>query len=679
MRFNRCIFFLVLCLVLATGTPRLSGAQRESEFMKAFRQAMEQNASDEMARLVKEHEQEAVLAVMETCELIGKESSDRLEAEIDALGKAWRAAYDTRFVPRQYEYFSFLEGEFESTRDKLMEHYRLQSDAFAGAQTKKDKNVLAAVGVDFQALARGFEEVGDLYTASVCCLRYAACFDEPLLGEDADFQRVVEGLERAVALRKAIELEDALAREAQTRLEFLVSQGLAEEGSAEVGEAEEEAGAASGAAEPSPAGTAAPLGGTFELVADLEAVRRPSFSADLIYPDWTFVFLKEIGSQGKVSAMESSPAFIREGASKVKVDVDGDGKGDVEVPVTGKIAPVEITLGQGDAKRPWAFLATVGQQEDTFQGIRPFNLAPTPEQMTVYIAPAASIVGSVAGTRIQVFDGNMDGKYGGPPLVWAYPGLRENESQPEVDSILIGEAKQAVPWSELVKIGADWYAFQPGTDGSDITVQKTEVKTGTLRLDCKGFEPDFLIVRGRDKVANVYIDLAPGGAKGTPVPAGTYELFYGRFSKGKGAQIAKALILPSKATPLYRVDPGKIAAVELGEPFRLDFALTQDEQSVTVQGKTILVIGRGRETYQRLWNCVPRPEVHMRKAGTSKGSEADTMRPAQTMEESNEKGRDSLWYPIDVTLTKKEGEAVEVQLVEKKNKLFGKIESDWKG
>ncbi len=671
MRFNGRNFFLALCLIL--------GTQRESEFMKAFRQAMEQNASEEMARLVKEHEQEAVLAVMETCELITQGSSDRLEAEIDALGKAWRAAYDTRFVTRQYEYFSFLEGEFKNTRVKLNEQYKRQSDALPAAREKKDKNLLAAIGIEFLTLARGYEDLGDLYTASVCYLRYAECFDEPLLAEDADFPKVVGGLERAAALRKAIELEDALAREATARVELLVSQGLAEESSAEVGEAEGEAGAASGAGEPSPAGAATPLGGTFELVVDLEAIRRPSFSADLIYPDWSYVFLKEIGSQGKFSAMESSPQFIREGAAKVKVDVDGDGKGDVEVPVTGKITPVEITLGQGAAQRPWGFLATVGQQQDTFQGIRPYNLAPTPEQMSVYVAPAASIVGTVAETRVQIFDDNMDGKYGSPPLTWAYSGLRENEAQPEVDSIRVGESKQAIPWSELVKVGDDWYTFQAGPAETDVTVQKAEVKTGTLKLDCKGYEPDFLIVRGRDKIANVYIDLAPGGVKGTPVPVGTYELFYGRLSKGKGDQTAKALILPSKGMSHYRVDPGKSAAVELGEPFKLDFALTQNDQSVTIEGKTIVVTGRGRETYQRLWNCVPRPEVHLRKAGTSKGAEADTMRPAQTMEESNENGPASLWYPIDATLTKKEEEAVEVQLVEKKNKLFGKIESDWKG
>ena len=40
-------------------------------------------------------------------------------------------------------------------------------------------------------------------------------------------------------------------------------------------------------------------------------------------------------------------------------------------------------------------------------------------------------------------------------------------------------------------------------------------------------------------------------------------------------------------------------------------------------------------------------------------------------------GWQGMWKPITDTVPLKEAE-VEVQLVEKKNKLFGKVESDWK-
>ena len=36
------------------------------------------------------------------------------------------------------------------------------------------------------------------------------------------------------------------------------------------------------------------------------------------------------------------------------------------------------------------------------------------------------------------------------------------------------------------------------------------------------------------------------------------------------------------------------------------------------------------------------------------------------------------WFPRDLDVANRQGEDAEVQLTEKKNKLFGKIESTWK-
>ena len=56
--------------------------------------------------------------------------------------------------------------------------------------------------------------------------------------------------------------------------------------------------------------------------------------------------------------------------------------------------------------------------------------------------------------------------------------------------------------------------------------------------------------------------------------------------------------------------------VQLGAPFVFDFNMSQDAKTVKIEGKSVLVVGRGKETYQRLWNCVATPEVYLRKAGT---------------------------------------------------------------
>ncbi len=138
--------------------------------------------------------------------------------------------------------------------------------------------------------------------------------------------------------------------------------------------------------------------------------------------------------------------------------------------------------------------------------------------------------------------------------------------------------------------------------------------------------------------------------------------------------------MPSRNTPTWRVSAGESATVELGAPFGFDFKVSQGEESVTVSGNSVVITGRGQETYQRFWNCVPRPEVSVRKVGTKKGSKGEKLRRVESQEQINDQGNfDGVWFPYGTEIEKKKGEDVEVQLVEKKNKLFGKVESDWKG
>jgi hypothetical protein len=75
------------------------------------------------------------------------------------------------------------------------------------------------------------------------------------------------------------------------------------------------------------------------------------------------------------------------------------------------------------------------------------------------------------------------------------------------------------------------------------------------------------------------------------------------------------------------------------------------------------------------------PDVATRKAGTKKGTPADTMRTAMSQEDINQAQGDYevAWFPWDLEVPKKKaGEEVEVQLSMKKHKLFGKIESEWR-
>ena len=396
---------------------------------------------------------------------------------------------------------------------------------------------------------------------------------------------------------------------------------------------------------------------------------------------WDEVSLQANGSTGRFATMQDSPTVVRAGAAKAGIDMDGDGEADVDIPLGGKPAPVQVALGDGDDAKQWGFMATIGIQQDTYQSIRPFNLAPSDDSMRIFVTPAASVKGLLGETPIQVFDDNMDGIYGSLPIARGFIGLREGDFQQDMDSILIGESKRALPWSSLVKVGEEWYEFESAPEGVGIVAKKTEVETGTLSLDLKGLSADWLVVRGENSLENAFFDVVAGGKKGIEVPAGTYRLFAGQVSKGKRAQTMKALVLPSSKTPSWTVVAGAENTVELGAPFGFDFEFTQSDEAVEVKTSSIFVTGKSGESYQRVWGAVPQVEVHLRKAGSKKGGKEDKLVPASSQQQITDFATYMVaWFPIAQPVEKKKaGETVEVRLFEKKNKLFGKIESEWKG
>jgi hypothetical protein len=650
-------------------------AQRESVFMTEFRKLMAIHAVDEMAALIRKHESEAVLAVVETCEAIGDGSNDVLETEIEALDKAWRKAYDSRFVDKQYRFFALdLQPNYKKHRIELLARYKVKFREYEGAEKAKEVGKLPALGLEFQAFGDQFAELGDHYMAARCYNIYAVCFDEPLNGDKADLKRACEGWGLFVKERDLAELRDKFYGEAKGRFDKLEFDGF---GDPSKGPGARNAAKAAADTSYQPQ----PLAATFEVVADIEAIQRPMYTADSNYQAWPSLALKAVDTSDSFATVKKdSPTVHRLGANKAMVDTDGDGTGDVDIPLTGKITPVQLKLGSGDGQRDWAFLVCIGQQQDTFQGFR-FNLGPDDNALNLYIAPAASLVGAVEGVRLQILDDNMDGLYGSAPQEWAYQGLVEGAFQRDVDSVVVGESKVARPWSRLQKVGSAWYELAPNEHGNDITFKKADVESGTLQLDFKGVPVNWLVVRGTGTNNDLLYEVVNGGTNKVEVPVGSYELFSGQVSQGKKSQMTKALVLPGANSRSWKVEAGATTKLELGAPFTLDFKVAQDAETITVEGPSIVVQGRGGETYQRLWNCVLAPEVNLRKAGSTKGKKEAKLVPVTSQEELEALKWDfkAAWFPVGQPIQKTQpGETFEAQLFEKKNKLFGKLESDWK-
>ena len=174
-------------------------------------------------------------------------------------------------------------------------------------------------------------------------------------------------------------------------------------------------------------------------------------------------------------------------------------------------------------------------------------------------------------------------------------------------------------------------------------------------------------------------DLVGAGGKGVEVPVGVYKLYYGEMRKGSKREMAKTIILPGADTQTWTVTKGKTTTVELGQPYSFDFQVQQDAKMAKVVGGTVVVTGKAGERYERPWNCVPRPDMSIRKKGAKKGTKPQKMDAIVGNDQLYSIGWEHAWFPLDTVIDKQAGDGtVEVQLTEKKNKLFGKVVSDWK-
>ena len=644
-----------------------------AEFRTEFDKANAINARQRMEELVKDHQRHTIDLLASTAEAIGNAPNEVLLNRFGGLRTAWKARYSTDFPDKLERFFARLPSSVKAERLKLREQYDEATRKISALESEKAAEALALAVADMEGIGDAFSEMGDKYYASQAYFWGAIAGEERNQGKDADLHKVADLYAKFMENRAAFDLKDRHYGEVETRLRTLTAQGY---GGKAAGSGEGGEGAAAGPAGPKTRGPVVKADLTFELLEIMDDLERPNYYLDEHRQIWPAVQLKAVGSQASIPRIDDGPTIIRESSAKIMVDSDHDGKGDLEWPTRGKFEILTLTLGEGETERQWAVLTEVGRQEDFYQG-QPMNLLAQDASYDVYYTPASKMAGTIDGVEIEIFDDNLDGVYGSYPLSWQHAGLVPESPQPELDSIRIGGEKSARPFSEYVQLDKKgWYRLNMLKKGKTIEAQPMDLKTGTLQLDVKGVKPDFLIIKGsKGDFENTYVDLA--GGKKVEVPVGRYQLAFGLVRKGKKMQLSKAAILPTKDSPIYTVLEGENVEVQIGAPYMFDFAYEKSGDKVLVDGESIRVVGRGGEAYDRFYNAVPRPEAGVRKKGGRRAEVKEKMKPVVDLDGLAKHGWAAMWKPLDVELKAPAAE-VEVQLVEKKNKLFGKVESDWR-
>jgi hypothetical protein len=399
--------------------------------------------------------------------------------------------------------------------------------------------------------------------------------------------------------------------------------------------------------------------------------------------------------------------LVRKSATKIGVALTNvDGAPVQAVKVAAKIKPSLFYLDK-EKTQPYSMAFFVGGEQEPFASTVS-NMAPTQEVFTVRYRSASSWEGTLGGQPVVFYDDNCDGKLFTPdPLAFGFvtrlTGKGPGEDIPVAcyDSMKIGKKGKIVPFSSCAKIGDAWYQLVSKDDGKAVeakVLHPDHLKTGSLQMKWSGskaVKPSVLVVRGRGNLLAAAFNLA--GGKPVEVPAGDYEIAFGRSTQGKGARTQVAHVFRG-GSEVIKVEAGKPTVIKLGAPFKFDFVRGGKGDQVTVDSLFFKVIGAFGEVYTKIQGPIPAPDVVVCKSSNGRGAKvvgtyqpitspdtlntaAQTLDAALTASKIRGMGVEVGYFPVvkgdraaSTTLTFKSpiaGGLVGLRL--KKHKMFGKI------
>lgn len=650
--------------------PTAAAQITEQQFASEFRKYREVGDLPSAAKLVRREEFQAQSFAISQLELLTTAGSEEINANVKLLRAAWKDVYRSdAFLTNVERYLGSLTPGTRSQRSSQIQAFNNANNRLVAklAEPRSAERAKAALGLaaEIEPLAQTFVDLGDQWMAARVFHAVGYASDTLSLGDEyGKLADVFRCYTRFIELRTSLALEDRLFKDVQGRLAELAALGF-DPGAAPEAAGEVLVGIKLGTPRKL---QVSPM--TLELPGE---PARPGFSCDVAHPTWASLYFTKVGTEDSFKSMERSPLIRRTGAAEIEV-VGSDGKSQ-KVALTGKITRIDTTTGTNP--RPWSFFIQVGGQNDFYHDIQA-NLSPSAENLNLYTLPASMAQVTLDEIPVQVFDDNLDGIYGSKPVTRGYSDITKGEFQVDLDSMRIGKQKEAVPFSEYVQVGPAWYRLVAQDSGAAFEATPAEVVTGTVELEFKGpFKPSWIVIQGQDdNLKDTFFELT--AAKKVEVPIGRYAFLCGGYREGERPDgIRKCILTAGKNMPPVVVKRGETSKLTLGAPFSFDFRATISGEKVTVQGSSITVVGAGGERYHRLWNARVQPEVSLRKAGSKKGNKGGRMSLIGDPQTLNDKGFDKCWKPLDLDVENGFGAEVEVQLVQDKSKLFGKIESPW--
>ncbi|QDU84755.1 hypothetical protein Pla163_18690 [Planctomycetes bacterium Pla163] len=654
--------------VLEPGAGRRAAVVRDykDDFMRAYKIGDRKG----MARVAKDHTSEVAYWMFELASAITHTPDDEQAKLYDSISRAWGDSFNTGFGDNVLGYFEKLTDDERRSRVEVLDTYRRVTADYLrkrGEATDSERDAaLQEIGASLDAVGQSFYDLGDMYHASRAWVFAGDAFSPRAVREEAASPtRELEYLKKALDACNKFDIGDAQHRDTRTRvstLEIAIEKGGASEGP----EAKKE----EGSRLPFTFGAALEARAEAETFDDVKKRARLQFGWDADYPTWESIRLTSIGSSATLPGASGGPRIERQGDLSIVVTDEEGGARFYELTTEPQVITTKV--GSGSSAYDYTFVARVGEVEGQFLGFR-CNLKPTPDSMTVYLRPTAGSTFSIGKDAITVTDDNLDGVFGAGVADRGVNGLPRGVFRPSFDGVFVGKSKVAEPFSEIMRVGKDWYRIETLAGGRKFNVSPVvDMPVGELRLDYKGADLEWVVVRGDGVGSGLFFSLEAG--KSVEVPVGSYHVYTGVVRE----KDAKALMVTGDS-PSFEVTAGEQTRIQLGGPFGYDFSSAFVPDGVRIRGESVHVVGVGGEHYHLLWNCRTAPEVHLRKTGSSSWTQVGQLELIDSVSGISNFDGDgwaAAWTPLDKILENKLGDDVEVRLHERKNPLFGRIDSD---
>lgn len=621
---------LALPLLVVVAATAVAKAQSElSTFLVELQKAIQFKDEKLLDRNVKARPREALLHYYGLVRSViwGRpEEADAARPTKESIEQSWDRVFKTRTLSLVERYYSSLDGNTLRELDRIATSYDILSRRQAEARASHQREQIMAAHEDITKLAAGFESLGHKLFAADCWEWMAVlltALPEPTVGERRD---AIYALARYEELRKSWEFtEDEIFKGNMAWKRSVEAELAGAEAKAKEREAAGIAGDAKGAEQFIDPNVA-------EVVADLEfeVMKKPIDDCFVlggeIAPAWNSVRCTG-ETPGKFAFFQAQPLFlVRMAATKFGVTWDETGAGAQEVDASSRPKPSQFWLDSGKTK-PYAMWFYLPGDKERYMGIE-VNMAPQTEFADVFFKSAASWHADVDGTPVTLYDSNGDGRLFLPDphafgLQPTYVLMGEQLSLPSYDSMRVGRAGTVQPYSEFVEIGDAWYHLRAAKDGAALSARKVVADlfpTGAIKMVWRGpRKPAVLVVRGEGVFAGTSVNLASG--KAVAVPAGMWDIEYGRLEEGKGAAMISAAILRGDSKPI-EVKAGETVTIELGAPFQFHLAKEQAGVEVQVDLHKMRLRGASGELYTLLNGCVPEMDILFARDEKGRGAKS---------------------------------------------------------